>query len=184
MFLRLWLGTGFTGGNEEEGPVHDGGTGKHRRHQGLVPRRIDEGDRSDRLGSRLTSRNYWYLVSEDQERRVLTSAVKVTVHEEGDYHFDFAIHPGWTSMSDRLSKAAVDYVRRLTKKAVIYAKAYDYQAGLNEVLEKQGFEREGGFCLLAREHWLRAKDPKKLELDRAIPSVPNAAINLPRSAEQ
>jgi hypothetical protein len=47
MFRRLRLRTRFITGNEEEGGVHDGGTGQHCSHENVVSRTVDEGDMSE-----------------------------------------------------------------------------------------------------------------------------------------
>ena len=48
----------------------------------------------DKLARRLIRRKSWFWVASDPERKVITSACRVTAHREGDYHLEFAVHPG------------------------------------------------------------------------------------------
>jgi len=143
-------------------------------------------EKAEKLRKQLVWRKVWYWVSEDLDRRVLTSAVKVTAHGEGDYHLELAVHPGWTHMADGLVAYCLANLRSRTQPAIISAKAYDFQPVAGEALESHGMERAGGFCLLAREHWVRAKYPKRLKIERSVslPSIPNPAINFPLATER
>lgn len=140
-------------------------------------------DAPEKLLKCLNKGKLWYWVSEDKERRVLTCAVKVTCHREGDYHIEFAIHPGWKHLSSDALSFVLKTTSRLGMKGIVIAKAYDYQASLGESLEKVQLEKEGEFFLMTREHWLRAKKAKSLKLERAValPKIANPAINMPRN---
>jgi ribosomal protein S18 acetylase RimI-like enzyme len=137
---------------------------------------------SERLFRRLLKNKVWYWVSEDKERKVLTAAVKVTAHREGDYHLEFAVHPGWSHLAADTVAFALNMVNRNGMKGLVLAKAYDYQPSVGEALSEADGEKEGEFFLMAREHWLRAKQPRALKIDRAValPQIANPAINMPR----
>jgi GNAT superfamily N-acetyltransferase len=134
----------------------------------------------EKAAKKLIRRKTWFWVSQDPERKSLTAAVRVTAHQEGDYHLEFAVHPGWTHMAKELVSFVLNIMRRAGMKGMIVAKAYDYQPAVVEALEISGLERIGHFSLLAREHWVRAKKPKKIKLDVALKPIGNPAVNLPR----
>jgi N-acetylglutamate synthase-like GNAT family acetyltransferase len=135
----------------------------------------------EKVVSKLIKRKTWYWVSHDTDRKVLTSAVRVTAHQEGDYHLEFAVHPGWTQLAPEIVNFVLNMMQRAGMKGMVVAKAYDYQPAVVEALENAGLERIGHFSLLAREHWLRAKKPKPIKLDVSLKPMGNPAVNLPRS---
>lgn len=139
----------------------------------------------DKAIKRLVKRKTWFWVSQDSDRKALTSAVRVTAHQEGDFHLEFAVHPGWLHMADELVGFVLSMMKRAGMKGVVVAKAYDYQPAVVDALEKAGLERTGSFSLLAREHWLRAKQPRALKLDRVVSlaPIPNPSPNMPRAAQ-
>jgi GNAT superfamily N-acetyltransferase len=153
----------------------------------LVPEDFNVGDlpieASEKMFKRLVKRKLWYWVLEDKERRVLACAIKATAHREGDYHLEFAVHPGWTHTASEAVSFIRNAIVRLGMKGVVIAKAFDYQAQVGEALEDANMQREGEFFLMTREHWLRAKKPRALKLERGVglPSIANPAINLPRN---
>ncbi len=114
---------------------------------------------------------------------MLTSAVRVIAHQQSDYHLEFAVHPGWTHMAPQIIGYALTMMRRAGMKGMIMIKAFDYQPSVMEALENSKLDRVGSFSLLAREHWLRAKLPKRIRLETKVSLAPiaNPAINLPRS---
>lgn len=130
-------------------------------------------DRTPRLTQKANRRKVWFWISRDSERRVITSAVKVTAHRAGDYHLEFAVHPGWSDLTEPLVVYALGRLAPAEGTASVSARAFDYQTGLAEALKAHGMERLGEFCLLAREHWVRAKQPARLKLERAgvMPAV-------------
>lgn len=138
----------------------------------------------DKLARRLIRRKSWFWVACDSERKVITSACRVTAHREGDYHLEFAVHPGWAHTARDLVNFVLTIMRRAGMKGMVIAKAYDYQNSVIEALEEAGLERAGHFSLLTRDHWLRAKSPpKKLSLERTVSLNPlgKPAINIPRN---
>lgn len=138
----------------------------------------------DKLARRLIRRKSWFWVASDSERKVITSACRVTAHREGDYHLEFAVHPGWAHTSRDLVNFVLSIMRRAGMKGMVIAKAYDYQNSVIEALEEAGLERAGDFSLLTRDHWLRAKSPpKKLSLERTVGLNPlgKPAINIPKT---
>ena len=56
MFARLWLRAGFVTSNEEKSCVHDSSTVKHRSHENVVSRTIDERDMANELHAGVTAR--------------------------------------------------------------------------------------------------------------------------------
>jgi ribosomal protein S18 acetylase RimI-like enzyme len=129
---------------------------------------------------KLIKRKTWFWVSQDAERKSLTSAVRVTAHQEGDYHLEFAVHPGWTHMAKEIVTFTLNMMRRAGMKGMIVVKAYDYQPAVVEALTECNLERIGHFSLLAREHWVRAKKPKALKLDVALKPIVSPAPNVSR----
>jgi ribosomal protein S18 acetylase RimI-like enzyme len=138
-------------------------------------------DSFEKVTKRLIKNKTWFWVSQDKERRAITSAARVTAHQEGDYHLEFAVHPGYTHMAEELISFVFNMMRRAGMKGVVMAKAYDYQPAVVDALERVGLERTGSFSLLAREHWLRAKKPRSLRIDVNLAPRTNPAINLPRN---
>lgn len=138
----------------------------------------------DRTIKRLIKGKSWFWVSQDSERKALTSAVRVTAHQEGDFHLEFAVHPGYLHMAEDIVVFTLGMMKRAGMRGVVNAKGYDYQPAVVEALEKAGLERTGSFSLLAREHWMRAKQPRTLKLDKSVTLSPIAtpAINMPRTA--
>lgn len=136
----------------------------------------------DKTIRRLIAGKSWFWVSQDTDRKTLTSAVRVTAHQEGDYHLEFAVHPGWLHMADEIVAFTLGMMKRAGMRGVITAKAYDYQPAVVEAIEKAGLERTGFFSLLAREHWQRAKKPRALKLKDTVQLAPivSPAVNLPR----
>ncbi len=135
----------------------------------------------EKAAKKLIKQKTWFWVSQDPERKTLTSAVRVTAHQEGDYHLEFAVHPGWTHMAPELVNFVLNMMRRAGMKGMIVAKAFDYQPAVVDALSECGLERIGYFSLLAREHWVRAKKPKAIKLDVALKPIGNPAVNLPRA---
>lgn len=139
-------------------------------------------DNFEKMSKRLIKKKRWFWVSQDADRKVLTSAVKVTAHQEGDYHLEFAVHPGWAHQAPQIVAFTFAMMRRAGMRGMLQAKAFDYQPAVVEALEDAELERTGYFSLLAREHWQRAKKPRKLTLEGKVKLAPIAspAINLPR----
>jgi len=138
---------------------------------------------SDKIFKRLIKRKLWYWVAEDKERRVLTAAIKVAAHQEGDYHLDFIVHPAWKHLAKEAVAFALVTMGRLGMNGVVTAKAYDFQPDVGEALSATHLEKDGEFFLMTREHWLRAKKPRSLKIEHAVglPAIGKPAINLPRN---
>jgi len=135
----------------------------------------------DKVVRKLFKSKTWFWVSQDPDRKVLTSAVRVTAHQEGDYHLEFAVHPGWAHIAPDVVSFVLNMMQRAGMKGMIVAKAFDYQPAVVEALEQCGLERIGTFSLLAREHWVRAKKPKPIKLDVSLKPIGTPAVNLPRA---
>jgi len=150
-------------------------------------------ERMSKLRRKFLRKRIWYWVLEDQERRTLTSAVKITAHEEGDFHLEFAVHPGWTHQAPDLVAFCLENLKSLGAGSnvswtpgtrwIARARAFDFDTALIDALKAQQMERTGGFCLLAREHWTRAKQPKLKERPKTIPGIPNPVINFPLATD-
>jgi hypothetical protein len=140
----------------------------------------------DKLARRLIRRKSWFWVASDPERKTITSACRVTAHREGDYHLEFAVHPGWAHTAGDLVNFVLSIMRRAGMRGMVIAKAYDYQGAVTTALEEAGLERVGQFSLLARDHWLRAKSPKRtLSIESPVSLNPlggKPAINIPRAS--
>jgi GNAT superfamily N-acetyltransferase len=136
---------------------------------------------NDKILKRLIRRKVWYWVSEDKDRKVLTSAIKVKCHREGDYHLEFLVHPGWAHMAKEAVSFMLTNMDKIGMTGIIAAKSYDYQSAVVEALEQANLQKRGERFLMAREHWLRAKTAKRIKLDPAVglPTMGKPAINLP-----
>lgn len=136
---------------------------------------------NNKILKRLIRRKVWYWVAEDAERKVLTAAIKVKCHREGDYHLEFLIHPGWAHMASQSVSFILANMAQIGMKGMILAKCYDYQSSVAEALEQAHLEKKGEFFLMAREHWLRAKKAKQIKIDTPVglPAMGKPAINLP-----
>lgn len=133
----------------------------------------------DKLARRLIRRRSWFWVSQDSERKTITSSCRVTAHREGDYHLEFAVHPGFIHTASDIINFVLSIMRRAGMKGMVTVKAYDYQPEVVEALEKAGLERVGEFALLTRDYWLRAKTPKRLSLETGVLNpLAKPAINL------
>ena len=68
-------------------------------------------------------------------------------------------------------------------RGVISIKGFDYQPHVVKAIEKLGLERTGTFSLMARDHWVRAKQKRMVRKEAPI-SLPSPGINLPLPAER
>ncbi len=139
-------------------------------------------ENAEALRRRVMRKQGWYWVAEDVERRVLTAAVKVHAHYSGDYHIELTVHPGWTDIAKDMARFALDELRLMVSSdAQVIARSFDFQAAAVQAFQTAGMERVSEFCFLAREHWVRAKYPDKLRIDRQLgmPAMTKPAINLP-----
>lgn len=141
-------------------------------------------DSIEKLSRRLMRRKVWFWVSQDSERKTLTSAVKVTAHREGDYHLEFAVHTGWQHTAEDIVTFVLNIMRRAGMRGIISAKVYDFQPWVVAALDKAGLERCGSFSLLVRDHWIRAKQPRAARAELGLPSMANPSINMPLPAER
>lgn len=137
----------------------------------------------DKLSRKLIKRKIWYWVSQDPDRKNLTAAVRVLAHREGDFHLEFAVHPGWAHTTEDSILFTLGIMRRLNMRGVISIKGFDFQPHVVKAIEKLGLERTGTFSLMARDHWVRAKQKRVVRKEAPI-SLPSPGINLPLPAER
>jgi GNAT superfamily N-acetyltransferase len=137
----------------------------------------------DKLTRKLINRKIWYWVSQDPDRKSLTAAVRVLAHREGDFHLEFAVHPGWAHTAEDTINFTLGIMRRLNMRGVISIKGFDYQPHVVKAIEKLGLERTGTFSLMARDHWVRAKQKRVVRKEAPI-TLPSPGINLPLPAER
>lgn len=133
--------------------------------------------------NRLMRRRIWYWFSQDQERRTMTGAVRITAQLQLGYRLDLAVHPGWRHLSSALLNQAINSLLTNVPRQPIWVRLYDFQTEAEQTLVQRGFERMGDFFLLSREHWQRAKYPKKRRVDRLKP-IANPAISFPLATER
>ena len=129
--------------------------------------------KAEKIRKQIAKPKSWFWVAADQERKVLTGAVKVTSHEFADYHLEFAIHPGWLHLTDSFVFQAISEINRVCPYATVSAKAYEFQPELAQTLEAHGFNRTDTFFVLTREHWVRAKHPKLVEKKASYRQLPS-----------
>jgi hypothetical protein len=68
-------------------------------------------------------------------------------------------------------------------RGVISIKGFDFQPHVVKAIEKLGLERTGTFSLMARDHWVRAKQKRVVRKEAPI-GLPSPGINLPLPAER
>lgn len=136
--------------------------------------------------NRLMRKRVWYIVSEDTERHTLTSSAKITAQPGLGYRVDLSIHPGWQHLTTDLVNETVNSLVKLRPSMPVVVRVYDFQASVIDVLKERGFERIGDYCLLSREHWQRAKHPKKRKAEPSVVLKPitNPVINFPLATER
>ncbi len=153
----------------------------------MLSRASEVGSDLEKLTKYLVRSKNWYWVADDTERNIISCAARITAHREGDYHLEFMVNPGWSHMTDEVVDFALSFMKKAGMRGMVVLKAFDYQRDLIAALEKKGLERQGDFCLLAREHWSRAKKRRRsITLDQAvtIPNLGNAAVNMPFSVDR
>ncbi len=132
----------------------------------------------ERTRNKLMRDRLWYLVSYESERKVVTSAARITAKPGTGYVLEFFVNPGWKHISDDLVQYTIDHLLADAPHLPISAKIYDYQADLHESLTNNAFERCGEAFLLCREHWGRAKHKKPLRTPAALSPLTQPIIPL------
>lgn len=136
--------------------------------------------------NRFMRKRIWYWVSQDPDRRVLSSAVKVIAEPEIGYRLEFAVHPGWKQLApDLVNFAVAELLNSETPDLPIWAKVMEFEPEVDLAVQAAGFERTGEFFLLSREHWTRAKHPRlRRAAEDILPSIAKPAINFPLATER
>ena len=132
----------------------------------------------ERNRNKLMRDRLWYWVSYESERKVVTSAARVTARPSAGYLLEYFVNPGWKHVTEDLVRYSVDRLLADAPQLPIGAKIYDYQSGLHEALLSNGFERCGESFLLCREHWNRAKTKKTMRATGGIPALTKPIIPL------
>lgn len=139
----------------------------------------------ERRRHKFMRRRVWYWVSQDNERRVLSSAVKVIAEPDIGYRLEFAVHPGWKHLAaDLVNFTLAQLIKPDCPNLPIWMKVFDYEPEVDEAVQATGAERTGEFFLLSREHWTRAKHPRQRKVEEIIPSIAKPAINFPMARER
>ena len=120
----------------------------------------------------------WYWVSYESDRKVITSAVRVSARPDQGYRVEFFVHPGWKHVGEDLVQFTIDRLLADAPHLPIAAKIYDYQSDLQEALASNGFERCGEAFLLCREHWGRAKQKKQQRASTGLSQLTQPIIPL------
>lgn len=136
----------------------------------------------ERNKQKLMRSRVWYWISDDDERQVVTSSVKVKSEPDTGYGLEFAVHPGWKDLAGDLVRFTVEKLLTEVPRAPIWAKIYDFQGELVDPLTEAGFERAGETFLLLREHWQRAQKTKLVQNPAAI--LPGPVINFPLATDR
>jgi GNAT superfamily N-acetyltransferase len=137
----------------------------------------------EKAKNRLMRRRIWYWFAQDAERHTMTGAVRITAQPQLGYRLDLAIHPGWRQVSHDILQHAINNLLTDVPRQPIWVRLFDFQSDAQQILVDRGFERMGDFFLLSREHWQRAKYPKKRRAAR-LKSIGNPALNLPLATER
>jgi RimJ/RimL family protein N-acetyltransferase len=121
----------------------------------------------------------WYWVRLQAERKTLTQAAKIIAQPNLGYQLEFAIHPGFKHLAkDILDYSLYQLLSCDMPSMPIRAKVYDFQDDLQQALIKNNFVLNDEYCLLTKEHWLRAKKTKEAKLNKvAIPPMSQTSIN-------
>ncbi len=138
--------------------------------------------RVERVRKRLERTKVFYWLYRDPQRGSPAALLKVTSHNDLDYHAEFVVHPGWNHLAEPMVDYALRKFSRLSKDAAIHIKVYDFQKPVLEALAGKDFKRGNTFCLLAKEHWIRAKIPPERAIEQSLNlgQIAKPAINLPR----
>lgn len=132
----------------------------------------------ERTRNKLMRDRVWYWVSYETERKVVTSAARVTAKPSVGYLLEFFVNPGWKHVADDLIQYTIDNLLGDAPHLPISAKIYDYQSDLHESLTNNAFERSSEAFLLCREHWGRAKHKKPLRTPTALSPLTQPIIPL------
>ena len=108
-----------------------------------------------------------------------TASTRVTADPEFGYKLEFAVHPGWKHLAEDLLRFTMTKLLSEVPKAPIWAKIYEFQGELHDLMPAFGFERTGEAFVLLREHWQRSRQQKR----SAIPHL-NPVINFPLAADR
>lgn len=133
----------------------------------------------ERSKQKLMRTRVWYWISEDTERMVFTASTRVTADPSFGYKLEFAVHPGWKDIAEDLLRFTMTKLLSEVPRAQIWAKVYDFQGELIELMPSFGFERTGEAFVLLREHWQRSRHPRRAQ----IPHL-NPVINFPLAADR
>lgn len=133
----------------------------------------------EKTKQKLMRTRVWYWIQEDTERMVFTAATKVTADPEFGYRLEFAVHPGWKDQAEDLLRFTMTKLLSEVPKAQIWAKVYEFQGEVLDLMPSFGFERTGEAFVLLREHWQRSRQPRRAK----IPHL-NPVINFPLAADR
>lgn len=132
----------------------------------------------ERIRNKLMRDRVWYWVSYESERKVVSSAARVTAKPSIGYLLEFFVNPGWKHVSEELVQYTIDNLLADAPHLPISAKIYDYQSDLHEALTANAFERNGEAFLLCREHWGRQKHKKPLRSPSTLSPLTQPIIPL------
>lgn len=118
-----------------------------------------------------------YWLWQDEQRQVVTSAVKVNSDRQGNARLEFAVHPGWRHQAGDFVRACLQQLKHSFGLKNVVACVFDFDSPVAEALQSNGMESAGHFCLLTREHWVRAKKVKRASV--GVPAIAKPAINFP-----
>jgi ribosomal protein S18 acetylase RimI-like enzyme len=132
----------------------------------------------ERTRNKLMRDRLWYWLSYESERKVVTSAARVSARPGLGYRLEFFVNPGWKHISEDLVQYTVDMLLADAPHLPIAAKIYDYQSDLHDALVANAFERSGEAFLLCREHWGRAKHKKPMRTSTGLAQLTQPIIPL------
>jgi GNAT superfamily N-acetyltransferase len=118
-----------------------------------------------------------YWLWKDTQRQVITSAMKLSLDQQGNAQLEFAVHPGWKDQASDFVAACLQQLKQMGEVKNIATCVFDFDSQLTSALVANGMETAGHYCLLTREHWVRAKKVKRAGL--GVPSIAKPAINFP-----
>jgi GNAT superfamily N-acetyltransferase len=131
----------------------------------------------NKVRNKLIAPQHQYWLWKDPQRQTITSAMKLSLDREGNAQLEFAVHPGWKHQASDFVAACLQQLKHIDGVRNAVACIFDFDSQLITAATASGMETIGHYCLLTREHWVRAKKEKRASI--SVPSIAKPAINFP-----
>jgi GNAT superfamily N-acetyltransferase len=128
----------------------------------------------NKVRNKLSAAQSKYWLWKDSQRQVVTSAVKIDFDPELKHaQLTFVVHSGWKHQASDFVQACLLQLKQNYALQSATACIFDFDSQVVEALQTSGAEIIGHYCLLTREHWVRAKKVKHAAV--GVPSIAKAA---------